>query len=269
MDNETVKSEPVVSTQPTQEPQVFEASSQTTDTTTTTQGESSTSVTATVNTEVNQEQHKRTVLDDLKRERARRRELQAEIQALREQVQSISSNTQTNSVVSEVARELGIDEESAKKFVNVTQKLTGNKPQTNQVTVEEQRLVEGFKNQVEEVREEYPDWDVMSNAMQNKFMEDYHKNPMLALQRGPEFYYLKAKSSQTKSVQSALKQGQEEMAQRINNKNISSVESSRNGNVKPVAPSKWTREKIASMSVDEYRRNRAEIEMAMNRGEIK
>lgn len=211
---------------------------------------------------------KRSVIDDLKRERSKRRELQSELQMLKEQVGRLAANSQVPDQVKKVAEKLGIDEESARKFVEVNRELNGQKETSSRKEIDEQQYAANFQNQVQDLMEEYDDWDAHKLAMQEEFVKEYSKNPMTAWNRGPEYFYLKAKASQVKNAETARKQGQAEMASKLNNKNLAATES-RGSSVKPNLKPGLTLEAVSKMSLEQYQKRLPEINEALRTGRLK
>ena len=91
------------------------------------------------------------------------------------------------------------------------------------------------------------------------------------LKKSPDYYYAQAKSNQ-----SSRQEGRREMAEKINQKNLASSESSKTATSSGPKPVKYTRELISKKKAEAQKskdwswfdKHRAAIDNALARGEI-
>jgi len=225
--------------------------------------------------EAKAEQQKDPRIEQAKRWQREKREFQEKIQELEQRVNRVIPNDSDD--VKEIAAELGIPEDDAKKLNKILdKKLERLKPQQPSVDPKEvEKLERQFVNEVSDIRDEYHDWDEMQVDMQKAFVDyvqilnERGKDPLDAFRKGPEFFYLRAKSGKVQSASQALVQGKTEMAQKINQKNAASVESARSSSAKPIPKQGLTRADIEKMSPEEYSKRRDEIHRLAASGAIK
>lgn len=225
--------------------------------------------------EAKAEQPKDPRIEQAKRWQREKREFQEKIQELEQRVNKVIPNDSDD--VKEIAAELGIPEDDAKRLNKILdKKLERLKPQQPALNNKEvEKLERQFVNEVSDIRDEYHDWDEMQGDMQKAFVDyvqvlnERGKDPLDAFRKGPEFFYLRAKSGKVQSASQALVQGKTEMAQKINQKNAASVESARSSSAKPIPKQGLTREQIANMPPAEYAKRRDEINRLVQQGAIK
>jgi hypothetical protein len=209
--------------------------------------------------------------DRLRRERENSEELKARLERLESSVSSVSSDKEFDAQVRETQAELGVDEESAKKLVRTVRKISQPK-QENQPLNPVQKAAKEFASQASEAMDEFSDWDSHRQKMTELLEADIKANGELkALKRGPLYYYAESRRLTQGDPESAKAQGRKEMAEKVNQKNLSVSESSRNSHGRPTPQVKWTRESIQELArnnPDEYMKRRPEIMAAMSRGEI-
>lgn len=285
MENETVKDIKPVETQETVETEAVETAQESSVESSTTEQVEQTETTETsepkaeVKSESKEEkkaeQPKDPRIEQAKRWQREKREFQEKIQELEQRVNKVSPSDIDD--VREIAAELGIPEDDAKKLNKILdKKLERLKPQQPAINSKEvEKLERQFVNEVSDVRDEYHDWDELQGDMQKAFVDyvqvlnERGKDPLDAFRKGPEFFYLRAKSGKVQSASQALVQGKTEMAQKINQKNAASVESARSSSAKPVPKQGLTAADIAKMSTEEFSRRREEINRLAKAGAIK
>lgn len=189
------------------------------------------------------------MLEDLQRERARRRNLEAELQEIKGLLKN--SSVVADPDVKKIQEELGVDEDSARKLNSViNDKLKKAVPQVKDVYAEESA---NFSEEANIVSQGYGDWDNHRPVMEKLFLEQANVNPQLALQRGPEYYYLKAKSLRPSDIDSARAEGRREIAQKINEKNVAQS-GSNTPTPKPVPDGRDLGSKLRDMAPSEFAR---------------
>lgn len=198
-------------------------------------------------------------LDELIKERQKRRSLEDRLEAVERRM----SESAPNNAVKDISSELGVDEESAKKLHAVLSKYSGNGQKANEELV---MLDAKFRTRVGEVAGSFEDWDEMKPEMEKILQERYQVDPKRALSEDPENYYYQAvaRKSLEEKRQNKLKQ---ESKEKKESQNLASVE---RGGTPSRPPSKnvWTREKIRELSPSDYEKHRSEIERAIARGEV-
>lgn len=285
MENETVKDiEPVVTAETVETEAVETAQESNVESSSTEQGEQTETtetaeakpeVKAEVKQEVKAEQPKDPRAEQARRWQREKREFQEKIQELETRVNKVVPSDIDD--VKEIAAELGIPEDDAKKLNRILdKKLERLKPQQPAVSNKEvEKLERQFVNEVSDIRDDYQDWDAMQEDMQKEFvsyvqvLNERGKDPLDAFRKGPEFFYHRAKSGKVQSASQALVQGKTEMANKINQKNAASVESARSSSAKPVPKVGLTRSDIEKMSSEEYEKRRDEINRLAASGAIK
>jgi hypothetical protein len=215
--------------------------------------------------------NKKVPLSELQKERQRRREaeesrirLEQELQDIRSTVNTIKSKEAVEQEVQDAMNDLGLDEENARKLVAYNQKreqrTKGNT--LNQDAI--QRLQKDFVKKVQDASTAYHDWSDYGSEMQKEFEKEYQQNGVAAFKKSPDYYYALAKTN--KSVH---QQGQREMANKINQKNLASMESSKVPSSKPKPKVNLMDElKKHSGDTDWWEKNKARYDEALAKGEI-
>lgn len=197
-------------------------------------------------------------LKDLVKERQRRRQIEEKLDALERQIRS---NEHPNDL-KEIMDDLGVDEDTAKKLKkHFAPKNNASDPLAN--------LQESFRKKAEDISADYDDWHDLQQDMAEELRVVYEQDPVRALSQSPETYYLKAKLKKSSVPQKD--DSARELAEKINQKNLATTESAKNGTVKPSsgAPKKFTRAWLTSLSNDDFRKYHSEINAELARGGFK
>lgn len=196
-------------------------------------------------------------LPDLIKERQRRRDLEAKIEALERKM----SEKETPSKVKELMEDLDLDETTATKLAkHIT-------PPANKLA----SLEDSFRKKAEDISGDYPDWFELQQEMAEELNAVYSKNPEYALSQSPETYYLKAKLRASKDSDTARQEGARDVATKINQKNLATTESAKNGTVKSGdnKPRKFTKAWLKTLSQDDFVKYHKEINAELERGGFK
>lgn len=189
------------------------------------------------------------MLEDLQRERARRRTLENELAEIKSLI--IKNSNVQDPDVKQIQDELGVDEESARKLNSVlNSKLQKLAPKPTEIYTEESAH---FQEEANIVSREYRDWESNRPVMEKLFLEQAAINPSLALQRGPEYYYLKARQLGASDTDTARAEGRREIAQKINEKNVAQS-GSNTPTPKPTTDSRDLGTKLREMPPAEFAR---------------
>jgi hypothetical protein len=195
-------------------------------------------------------------LDELIKERQRRREAEARLEEVGKEKSSPSDDE-----VKTIAADLGVDEETAKKL----KKHFGPKESSyNELEI----LQKKFAKRSAELAQDYPDWQEQMSEMTKLFEQDHLVDPRFALSQDPEKYYLKAKLLRRQEPEISRREGAKEAIEKLNQQSMASTESAKNSTPKPTGGPKWTRAKIASLKPSEYDKVRGEILEAARLGQI-
>jgi hypothetical protein len=212
-----------------------------------------------VETEKPAEPKKRYVpLEELQRERQKRRGLEERLEKLEE-----NSNAPKADPVKELMEDLQVDEDTARKL---HKHGLGNRgaesPQTKL-----QKLQSKFIEKANDVSVDYEDWDDYRDDMAKLLEVDYATDPFKALNTNPETYYLKARVQRGQSdKESSVK----EAINKSNSKNLASVESGKNSGSKPSAkPRKGTRAWLSALTPEQYMENKTFIDAELMSGGFK
>ena len=204
-------------------------------------------------------------LDDLIKERQRRRELEEQLEAER----ASKKSTEPLDRVKKIQAELGVEEEVAKSLDKVLNEYTA--PLTAKSSEQErlQKKINQFAEKAADAALAHEDWDDLKADMEKIFQEKYEKDPHYALTLHPEDYYFQAKGRRGQSPEQARQQGAKEALDKVNSKNLAVTETGRNSSsTKPEPPKKWTRERLKSLSHAEYLKYESEIKAAIARGDF-
>lgn len=197
-------------------------------------------------------------LEELIKERQRRRSLEDRLEAVERKV----SENKTDAV-RDIALELGVDDEAAKKLHAVLSKYSGQKSSGSN---ELQELSSKFQARVVEAAQNFDDWEDVKEDMNQLFNERYANDPKSALSQDPENYYYQAVAKRAKLEKEKINQTKE-LKEKAESQSLASVESG-SGYGRPPKKNIWTRERIKSLSPDEYRKNLPEIQSALAKGEL-
>lgn len=198
-------------------------------------------------------------LDELIKERGRRRAVEDRLDALEKRV-----NENKPDAVRDIAQELGVDEEAAKKLHAVLSKYSGNKTSaSNDLEV----LSAKFQERVAETASQFEDWDEVKDEMLAIFNEKYARDPRGAFSQDPEDYYYKAIAKKSLAEKEAKKQ-KLEVKDKAESQSLAAVESGNGSSTRPPKKNIWTRERIKALSEDEYRKHLPEIQAALAKGDL-
>jgi hypothetical protein len=208
-------------------------------------------------------------LSELQKERQRRRELQERLDRVEGKINSFEQEKTGSDLAKKAQAMLDLDEVSARKLASFLSEAV-SKPQGKTENTA-QRLTEQFVRESTEAAEEHEDWNTYQNSMQQLFQEEFQRSGERAFQRGPEYYYAKAKLQSGNSATDLRQQGKQEMADKINQKNLAVTESAKSGMGKPSPRKRWNRAEIMNLArtnPGEYEAKRHEIHQAFLSGEV-
>lgn len=205
---------------------------------------------------------KKVPLSELIKHRQQNRELKNRLRELEQELSTLRPNEQ----VRRVAEKYGVDQETAKTLVEDIQH-GANQANLSRQQESDDPLIEDFKDRASIAAMRFDDWDNYQADMQSILEEKYKKNPKLALSLDPEDYYELAKAKRSSTV-SGAETASNEKIENIKNHSQASMESGKGSTTRPKVSGKWTRDKIKSLSPQEYKKAQAEITEAYKRGEI-
>jgi hypothetical protein len=206
-----------------------------------------------------------------RREREENLELKARLERVEASVSHVSGDKELDEATRQVQSELGIDEDAARKLARTIRNV--GRPKTESPVLNSiQQAAQDFQAKALDAMADFPDWESHRTKMTELLQADIKEfGEVRSLRRGPLYYYSESKRLSQGDPESSRAQGRKEMAEKVNQKNLSVSESSRNSQGKPIVKERWTRESIQALARDnpeEYAKRRTEIIRAMNNGEV-
>ena len=221
---------------------------------------------------------KRVPLQELQKERQRRRQAEDENLRMRQKLDDIEGKVSSmagvkdeEDLILEAERDLGLDKDLARKLVKFNKKVLEKSTPTHQPNGNGDNdpinsVVENFRQRAIKVSVYYDDWKDMMPAMQMVMAHEIEQDGIEAYYKSPEYYYSKALKAQIESNSTVKK---ELSVDRANNTSLAATETG-GGTARP-KESKITQAALESnrSNIKWVRENAEEIRQLMQQGKLK